>query len=149
MMMLCRPSLVFLIQPRSGGGGPTQPVVMWIIVLIGVALVGGTLILLFRRHLFAKDADQAQHGTMMESLRAMRNAGQISSTEYDTMRRNMVEAIRNSTTGGKLAPPTVAAPLRSLPSRPQPPADRIARPGFDLTGARLPKPPGRPPTPPE
>ncbi|MFA6045425.1 MAG: hypothetical protein WC718_10610 [Phycisphaerales bacterium] len=153
MMTMCWNSVVLLMQTKGRAGGPTQPVVFWVIALLAIALVGGALILVVRRQLFAKDADQAGQGTMMESLRAMRDAGQISSAEYDTMRRNMVEAIRSSTPRGKgnPAPPTtITAPLRPLPPPTLPPTDRIAKPGFDLTGAPLPKPPTPPPpTPPK
>lgn len=150
MMITSVPSLAMSLQPAGRGGVPTQPIVMWTIVLIGLVMLGGLLVMLFRRQLLAKDAGQPDHGSVMESIRAMRDAGQISNAEYEAMKRRMVDAIRHGSTPFTGAPPpappgiATRAPAPTLPA-PGPKNQRVAKPGFDLTGAPLPRPPRQPP----
>lgn len=149
-MELLTPARALLwLLPQPHKGAPTQPVVVLVIALIAFALVGFLLVMLFRRQLLSKDNAAADQGTVMESIRAMRNAGQISSEEYDAMRQRMIASIRSGTPPknqpAPAARPTMKpAPLPSLPPGPETPGV-VARPGFDLTGAPLPKPRHSPP----
>lgn len=104
---------------------PSTMVLIWAGVLIVVVVVGGGLLIAYRRRLFAKDTPD-QSG-FLESLRAMRNRGEISSEEYDAMRKRMAARI-----AGVGTPPAGPRPA------PAEPGLLIAKPGFDLTGAPLP-----------
>lgn len=144
--------------------GPNRAgyVVTLVIILIGVVMAGGLVILLIRRRLFANDASHNQ-ASAMDSIRAMRDSGQISTEEYDTMRKRMVEKIKGNTPSARIVPalqlpaaptratdpaasePPNAAPVPAIPATPSPsPAAPVpgvlARPGFDLTGQPLPFP---------
>lgn len=148
-------------------GKPTSVVITLIIVMIGAVMAGGLFILLIRRRLFAKDSPSDHSASVMESLRSMRDSGQISTAEYDAMRKRMVEKIKGSTVPARIvppaqlppgnaapapspaaeaaqaAPPPVPAPAAPSPPTPPapPPARAVARPGYDLTGRPLPIPP--------
>lgn len=68
--------------------GATGSVVVWVIVLIAVVMAGGLILVWLRRKIFA--ADQTDHaGGLMESLRSMRDSGQMSQEEYDATRKAM------------------------------------------------------------
>lgn len=58
--------------------------------LAGLALVGGLAIMLFRRKLLKGD-DPAADETLFESLRRMRDSGQMSIEEYEAARKTMVK----------------------------------------------------------
>jgi hypothetical protein len=105
---------------------PSTMVLIWAGVLIVVVAVGGGLLIAYRRRVFAKDTPDKSG--FLESLRAMRNRGEISSEEYDATRKRMAARV-----AGVATPP--------VGPRPAPVAEpglRVAKPGFDLTGAPLP-----------
>ena len=102
------------------------------LIWVGLALVGliiaGLVIAWLRRRMLGSDAQQAQAG-LFDQLRIMRDRGEMSIEEYEAAKAAMV---------GKLS---------GKPSVPRPkpvPAELVAKPGFDLTGAPLPPrpPPG-------
>jgi hypothetical protein len=76
-------------------------------------------------------APSEDQSTILENLRAMRDQGQISLEEFDSVRKRMAAKV-----AGVAPPPSAAKPGSADPGV------RIARPGFDLTGSPL---PGRPP----
>lgn len=110
---------------------PTTSVLIWVGVLIVTVIAAGGAVLAFRRRLFDKGGEDT--GGILDSLREMRNQGQITTEEFDAARKRMAARI-----AGVAPPPSVA-------TRPQTRqlGVRTAKPGFDLTGAPLP-PPGGP-----
>lgn len=98
---------------------------LWLGVLIVAVIVAGVVVLVMRRRLFG-GGGQEESGTMLEELRRMRDAGEISPMEFEEIRATMIakatgkdpDDIRREFTrraGGK-----------------------VAEPGYDLTGAPLP-----------
>ncbi len=102
----------------------------WLGVAIGVIVVAGSALLVYRRRVLSDDSARDAQSGLMDQLRAMRDRGDLTPEEYDAAKRAMVARV-----SGSAAPP---APRASSP------ADRIAPAGFDLTGAPLPKPPKGP-----
>lgn len=110
---------------------------LWIMlgVLIVVVVAMGIAMLVIRRRLLEKEGAAGQEG-LMAGLREMRNRGEISPEEYDAARRTMAAraaGVAPAQAGVKRQPePGAAGPGGGA---------RVAKPGFDLTGAPLPKPP--------
>ncbi|MEL7473740.1 MAG: SHOCT domain-containing protein, partial [Planctomycetota bacterium] len=75
--------------------------------------------------------------TIMESLRAMRDRGDLSDEEFQAARRRLVDRVRAEPASGGDAADTSKTPDASVTSRAGA-AGLRARPGFDLTGAPLP-----------
>jgi hypothetical protein len=127
-------------------------VLTWAGLLIVAAVGLGLAILILRRYLLAKDIGGEAHVGLMESLRAMRDEGRISPEEFDIAKRRMAARAAGRSPDQPAAPrvppasPTRTASARTTPARPAP--ELRSRPGFDLTGAPLPK-PGNPTPPPQ
>jgi hypothetical protein len=68
--------------------------VLWVGVLIVVAVVGGLAILYIRRRVLAEASDADAQGGLMESLRAMRDSGEISQQEFDAARSSMLRRVK-------------------------------------------------------
>jgi hypothetical protein len=102
----------------------------WLGVAIGVIVVAGSALLVYRRKVLSDDSARDAQSGLMQQLRAMRDRGDLTHEEYDAAKRAMVARVSGA------APP--ATP------RPPPPGDRIAPAGFDLTGTPLPRPPKGP-----
>ena len=81
-----------LAQPAPARGhGDTGGVILWIGVLIAVIMVGFVALMWVRRRMFMGESDQS--GGLMDSLRKMRDTGQMSQQEYDAARKAMVARI--------------------------------------------------------
>lgn len=107
-------------------------------VLIVLVLVGGFLVMhLRRRFLGERDADAP--GLLLDDLRGLRARGEISDEEYDRARAAIVGRMSEAM-GGRAPgpPPSPRAPALRSPA-PADPTLRVARPGYDLTGAPLPR----------
>lgn len=74
-------------RARPPGRGDVGPVLLWLGVLIGLAIIGGVVMMLVRRRVLARD-QESQEG-LMESLRKMRDSGVMSRDEYDAARRSI------------------------------------------------------------
>ena len=105
------PGGYWMVIAQDGSAPPKQPkpgaasaAVLWVGVLMVAALAGGILWLWLRRQLFAADAATAP-GSIMEDLRRMRDQGQITQEEYDTVRKRMVAKLAKSGFGDAKAPP--------------------------------------------
>ena len=122
--------MVTLAQSTSS----TSEALFWIGLLILVVLLGGIVVFWLRRRLFADDRASADPGSILESMRAMRDSGEMSDDEFRQARDALVR--RASTRSGDAPPPTPTAAPRT-PATPDP-TERRAEPGFDLTGAPLP-----------
>src|SRR5947207_1776517 len=86
--------------PPAKGRGDTSSIFVWVAVLIAVIMVGGLLLMWLRRRMFMGESmDQA--GGLMESLRKMRDTGQMSQEEYDAARKAMAARVANIGRGPK------------------------------------------------
>ena len=82
------------------GRGNTGSIFVWVAVLIAVIMVGGLLLMWLRRRMFMGDYME-QAGGLMESLRKMRDTGQMSQEEYDAARKAMAARVANIGLGPK------------------------------------------------
>ncbi|MBX3376847.1 MAG: SHOCT domain-containing protein [Phycisphaeraceae bacterium] len=97
----------------------------WVGAAIGCIVLATLVILWYRRKVLGPQGLD-ENVSLLDELRAMKARGEISEEEYDATRHAMA-----SRAAGK--PRTPAGP-RGVG------ADRVAPPGFDLTGAPLPEP---------
>lgn len=117
--------------------------------LIITVVVMGLIVVWIRGRMLAKDGPQNQEG-LLSGLRSMRDRGEITPEEYDAARLSMaakMAGVSRPQAGAGKTPakgppggPPAGKPLAS-------PGARVAKPGFDLTGAPLPRsgPPKSPP----
>lgn len=118
---------------QSGGAGATQAL-FWIGVLIAAVLVASVGVLLLRRRLFSRGGDAGgDPGSILESMRAMRDRGEMSAEEFERARAALVRRA-----SGETGPTPTARPVPT-------PEDLRAPEGFDLTGEPLPRAEDRPP----
>ncbi len=136
--------MIAQVTPKPNSGASTSvDVLVWVGALIVAVLILGIAILLIRKRLLAKDAEQVS--SMLGELRRMHKSGELTTAEYDAARKALTINVAN-----RIVPPKSAktAPEKPAPSRRTAPGEVRARPGFDLTGAPLPAPPSRPSPPP-
>ena len=128
--------LLAQIAGSSRGSSDSVTVVMWAGILIVAVVGGGFIVMAIRRGLFANDGSTSsgESGLMLDGLRRMRKRGEISDEEYEAAR----DALTSGLTGKRL----LNLPPRPAPSA-KPPDALVAPPGFDLTGAPLPRPRGQ------
>jgi len=120
--------------PNTGAASSVD-VIIWVGALILAVLVLGIVILLLRKSLFARDADDASG--MLSELRRMHKSGELSTQEYDAARKALTVRVAGRTSP---ANPSETQTKRTEPPRPAPGGELRAKPGFDLTGAPLPSP---------
>jgi hypothetical protein len=133
--MLSALATLALAPVRSGAANPLRLVyVIGILILLVLAL--GLIALHLRKRLLADDAADASAGSLLEQMRGMLKRGEITQAEFDSMRRRMVERMSATSLSND------DASLRPPISRPRPaaPGERLAPPGFDLTGQPRPRP---------
>lgn len=150
--------MLIAMQTQSGSTSTTTDVLIWVGVLIVAVLALGIVIVAIRRRVLARD--HAATDGFIEQLRRMHKSGELSTEEYDAARRSLTAKLAAGMDTAK-APASSARPpggpgstsaARLRPAA-EPPQELRARPGFDLTGAPLPRPappppPPAPPTPP-
>jgi hypothetical protein len=90
-------------QPGTGS------VMVWVGVLILAAMVGGGIWVWLRRQLLAPES-AGRPATIMEDLRRMRDEGQITQEEYDSIRRNMATRLAQSGFGVEKPTPGAKPP---------------------------------------
>ncbi len=124
----------------AGGASTSVDVLLWVGALIVAVLILGILILLMRKRLFVQAGEDA--GGMLDQLRALHRAGNLSTEEYDAARKALTTRV-----AAKMGKPVAAdageqeRPAPTPRSAQQQAAGELrARPGFDLTGAPLPSP---------
>lgn len=66
-------------------------VLFWAAILIGAVLSGSFLILSLRKKVFASSPVEDDPGTLMEQMRRMEKRGEISTEEFNRVRRKLVE----------------------------------------------------------
>jgi len=69
---------------------PTTGVLLWAGVLIVVAMIGGIVIVVFRRRMLSNDSGTSD-ATLMEQLRGMVERGEMTPEEFDRARRKIIE----------------------------------------------------------
>lgn len=76
-------------------GSTTWDALLWVGVLLVVTIVGGFVVLAIRKQQFTRDATPGAEGAI-ESLRRMRDEGQITAEEYERARSKMVARVRDA-----------------------------------------------------
>lgn len=132
----------------AGAAGNVPAVLIRIAALVAIVLVGATIILWVRRRLFAPQKPVGP-GMSMEQLRRLRDRGELSPEEYDSLRLAVVQqASGNAAPGGGGVRPG-AAPgggRESVAGAGEAGSEGGVRdgwdvrsePGYDLTGRPLP-----------
>src|SRR3954470_24108623 len=98
------PLVLLLAQAPPQGRADTGAVFVWIAALIGIVLVGGIVMVVLRRRMFAADSTSEATGGLMESLRRLKDSGQMSQEEYDAARKAMATRVMQAQ-GPVAAPP--------------------------------------------
>lgn len=73
---------------------PVSGIVIWAVILIGVALVGALGIFALRRSMFSDQTAQPDNAGLMEQMRRMVERGEMTQAEYEQARRAIVEKAR-------------------------------------------------------
>lgn len=69
---------------------PTTSILLWAGALIVLAMIGGFVIMVFRRRALGRDEARNDAG-LMEQLRGMVDRGEMTQAEFDQARRKIVE----------------------------------------------------------
>lgn len=118
--------------------GTTSAVLFWIGVLMALALLGGVIVAVLRRRILG---EQEPPGLVLDDLRRLRDAGEITWEEFDRLKGRIVDVMRAS--GPVQGPERPAAGQIRSGGGPDLNMEVLeAPPGFDLTGEPLPKPRG-------
>lgn len=113
--------LLFLtiIAQSAPTKGDILPVMGWLGLLIVVTVVGGLVVLALRKRMLAKASPAADEASLMDSLRAMRDRGEMTSEEFEATRRAMIERMKSSlsakTRSGPAEMPQSGDPARRPP----------------------------------
>ena len=133
------------------------PVLICVGVLIACAMIGGTLVVILRRKMLDRQTASDANRSLMEHLRDAHARGEMSDAEYEQARKSIAsrvsQVLDTKRAGGLFELPSpkrrparpitasLAADEPAKPARASPPSPEIrAPPGYDLTGAPLPKP---------
>lgn len=100
----------------------TWDALLWIGVLLIVTIGGGLVVLAVRKQQFTRGTEGGQDGAI-ESLRQMRDAGQITDEEYERARAKMVARVREALARERASRGEPNTPrVREAPRRPLPPS---------------------------
>lgn len=118
-------------------GKELLPFVLTVGAMIVAVTIAGIVLFVIRGRLFSREGSgDVDPGGVLETMRAMRDRGEVSEEEYRTAQASLVAKATASTTGA------VGVGKESGPARnrtgPGGSAELRAKPGFDLTGERLP-----------
>lgn len=134
------PGLIGGVLAQSGQGA--SEALVWAMVLIVAAIVGGFVILAVRKRMLSVPKDDIASEGLFDALRRMRDNGELSQSEYDAARKRILEkAMEGKAPMGPAKTPaqisilTAAAREESKRARAD---DLLAPPGYDLTGEPLP-----------
>jgi len=135
MMVMAR-VLLPLAQIRPSGARSITPMLLWLGAIMLIVVVTGVAVLIYRRRVLSKEAAGEAQARLMDEMRAMRDRGEISIEEYERMKSRLVARVAGRPVSDR-HPTPAPAHAQTLPDR----GDvRQSRPGFDLTGAPLPRP---------
>ena len=117
-------------------GKELLPYILTVGVMIVLVMAAGIALYVVRGRLFGKDGpNQLDHGGVLETMRAMRDRGEISEEEYRTTQAALVAKATEKRDAA--AAQSAPGPTR-IQTSPERPVSRRAKPGFDLTGDPLP-----------
>lgn len=91
---------MFTLGQQPQPKGDILPVVLWLGILIVITVVAGLVVLAVRKRILSKSTDGSDEGSLMDSLRGMRDRGEMTSEEFEATRRAMIERLR----GDRAAP---------------------------------------------
>ena len=134
--MVGAPLIASAPPPATPGGGSLTEFLLYLGLAMAAVIGAGIGIMLFRRRVLGADAGGPE-ARMLEELRAMRDRGELSPDEFDAARRAALRGPAKAREPGP-AQGTDARPAGVPPARRESTSERVARPGFDLTGAPLP-----------
>lgn len=117
-------------------GKDLLPFIITVGVMIVLVVGAGIALYLVRGRLFGSERqDPAETGGILETMRAMRDRGEISEEEYRTAQASLV----GKTGKMKDLPARAPDPTKGRTPPPRPPEGELrAPPGYDLTGEPLP-----------
>lgn len=122
-------------------GQDITPYAITIGVLIVVVIGAGIGLLVLRAKLnSADDTEDAGTGGMLETMRVMRDRGEISEAEYRTAQAALVAKASRERGEQSGADPGGGKPPSRDRTHPTAPGELRAKPGYDLTGEPLPPP---------
>ena len=116
---------MFTLAQQAQSKGDILPVVLWLGILIVITVVGGLIVLAIRKRILSKSSDAADEASLMDSLRAMRDRGEMTPEEFEATRRAMIERVRGtlpSMTPPKATSKSASPALHEGGSHPRPPA---------------------------
>lgn len=134
---------VVLGQSSGAVGG----VLVWMGLLVALTIAGGVVMIAVRKRALSRDEQSVDTGGLMDSLRAARDAGDLTEEEFRSARLRLLgmetgegpsvrpkgSTSRVPGTADAAAPPGTSHGVSHGASQ-----DRRAKPGFDLTGDPLP-----------
>lgn len=141
------PAIGTIAQTEAAGA------VGWAAVLVVAAILGGFVILAVRKRMLSPERTEMDSEGLFDSLRRMRDSGEISTQEYDSARKRIIqrtlearssEAIARGATSGPSDARLQPNQLRATNDlRPRAEGEHVtppisAPPGYDLTGDPLP-----------
>jgi len=87
-----------------GQSGSMSSMIIWILVLIGVALAGGLVIFALRRRMLSQD-EQASAGPsgLLEHLRGLHKSGELNDEEFARAREAVLRQVQESMESRKAA----------------------------------------------
>jgi hypothetical protein len=88
-----------VLAQGASQGRDTTGVVVWVGILIAVLLVGFIVMMWLRKRMLGTDT-MDQGAGFMDSLREMRNSGQMSQEEFDAARKAMAARIAGARPAG-------------------------------------------------
>lgn len=89
------------LSQTSGGSGSTISLLIWAGVLVGVVMVLSAALLVVRKKMLSRDADDGAAGQsgLLAQLRAMHEQGKLSDDEYAAAKRRMAGVSRGAAAG--------------------------------------------------
>lgn len=105
---------------------------MWVVVLLVVVVLGGVLVLLVRKGARRGDSDRPALGLSLADLREMKADGRLTDEEFERAKAMVIGQLGGKVEGAEAERMRVQGRVVDGELR--------ARPGYDLTGQRLPEP---------
>lgn len=104
---------------------------MWVVVLLVVVVLGGVLVLLVRKGARRGDSDRPALGLSLADLREMKADGRLTDEEFERAKAMVIGQLGGKVEGAEAERMRVQGRVVDGELR--------ARPGYDLTGQRLPE----------
>lgn len=81
--------------PLAPGGQLFTDVLPWLVILLGLVIVGAVFIYAARQMLRSSGSSSASAGFTLQGLRELHAAGELSTEEYERARTAMIGQVRN------------------------------------------------------